>query len=581
MASTRLGRLGALALASAALVCCAPPEEPSNVPHSEALLELDLTEPLSEQGAAFLSQRRPGLGEAVMEVRELLDEPLAKGLFVRIGPHAGHLSDVDEWASVFEAYKAQKKPVHCHFDGADNAAYALAAHCDRLSMTPAGTLELVGLAAQVVHGRALLEMLGVEADLAQMGKYKGASEPFTRDHMSPELEESLKTLLGNLDQNFRAHLAHKLKNHSPEAIAKIIDEGPYSSQRARDMQLVDAVAYDDEARSKAKAAAGGRVVKRLFEQRDEKISLRSVLDALSGADTERRIDRPHLGLVYLNGEIIDAERDTAEQVGGSSFVRAMRKMGDEKDVRAVVLRIESPGGSALASDRMWHAVRRVAKRKPVIVSMGDVAASGGYYVASAGSHIFATPASIVGSIGVVGGKMVVKKLADRVGVTVDTLKQSKNAGWLSPFQPFNQGERALFESMMRDTYDRFLARVSEGRRKPVAELLPGAEGRVMGGARAKQLGLVDEVGTLGDALALARKKANLPKDAPVQVWPDNNDPFRAISQVLGVRAGLVLPEALEPVSRLPHSLTQGALVSVLAELREPVAVTLPFALDIR
>jgi protease-4 len=574
-------RWSGLALASGLALSCAPPEEPSNVPHTEALLELDLTEPLSEQGAAFLSQRRPGLAEAVMQVRELVDEPLAKGLFVRIGPHAGHLADVDEWAGVFEAYKAKKKPVHCHFDGADNTAYALAAHCDRLSMTPAGTLELVGLGAQVVHGRALLEMLGVEADLLQMGKYKGASEPFTRDHMSPELEESLKTLLSNLDADFRAHLAFKLKDRSPEAITKVIDNGPYSAGRARDAQLVDAVAFDDEARAKAKAAAGGRVVKRLFEQREEKLTLRSLLDALAGPDHARKIDRPHLGIVFLHGEIVDGQHEGADQVGGDAFVRAMRRMGDESDVRAVVLRIESPGGSALASDRMWHAVRRVAKRKPVIVSMGDVAASGGYYVASAGSHIFATPASIVGSIGVVGGKMVVKKLADKVGVTVDSLKQSKNAGWLSPFTPFNDGERALFEDMLRDTYERFLARVSEGRKKPVAELLAGAEGRVMGGARAKELGLVDEVGTLGDALALARKKANLPKDAPVEVWPENDDPFRALSQVLGVRAGLVLPEPLEPVGRLPHSLTQGALVSVLAELREPVAVTLPFALEVR
>jgi protease-4 len=579
---SRLHRILALpGLCTALAVAgCSAPDEPSNTPLTDALLELDLTEPLDEQGTAFLNQRRPGLAEATMEVRELLDEPLAKGLFVRIGPHAGHLSDVDEWASVFDAYRAKKKPVHCHFDGADNAAYALGAHCDRLSMTPAGTLELVGLGAQVVHGRALLEMLGVEADLLQMGKYKGAAEPFTRDQMSPELKQSLDTLLSNLDANFRKHLSHKLKGRSPEAIAKLLDEGPYSSARARAAQLVDAVSFDDEARAKAKAAAGGRVVKRLFEVREEQISLRTVLDALAGGDQERDIDRPHLGLMFLRGEIIDSDREGVDKVGGGSFVRAMRRMGDDPHVRAVVLRIESPGGSALASDRMWHAVRRVVKRKPVIVSMGDVAASGGYYVASAGTHLFATPSSIVGSIGVVGGKMVVQKLADKVGVHVDSIERSRNASWLSPFAPFNDEERAVFEGMLKDTYDRFLSRVSEGRKRPVADLVPAAEGRVMGGAHAMELGLVDEVGSLGDALAMARKKVNLPKDAPVKVWPDADDPFRALGQAFGVRMAPEL-EALAPVARLPHALTQGALVSVLGQQREPVAVTLPFALIVR
>jgi protease-4 len=578
----RVAASAGLALVVGSLAACAAPEEANSAPITESLLELDLTDALPEQGAGFLGEKRPGLADATLKVRELLDEPLTKGLFVRIGPHAGHFADVDEWAAAFEAYREKKKPVHCQFDSLDNAGYALAAHCDRLSMTPAGTLELVGLAAQVVYGKALLELLGVQADLLQMGKYKGAAEPFTRDDISPELRESLDGLLNDFDARFREHLVRRLGG-TPEQAAKLVAAGPYTAASARKAGLIDAIAYDDEARAKAKSAAGARVVKKLFEPKgSEKLSLRDLLDALAGDEGKPKIDRPHLALAVLKGEIVDSEREAIDQMGGTPFVSALRKLGNDPQVRAVVLRIESPGGSALASDRMWHAVRRVAKRKPVIVSLGDVAASGGYYVASAGTRIVAEPGSLVGSIGVVGGKMVVRGLADKVGVHVDTLQRGPHAGWLSPFAPFSDTERKLFGDLLRDTYDRFLARVSEGRKKPIAEILPAAEGRVMGGERAKAMGLVDEVGGLHTAFALARKAGNLPKDAPITVWPDEPSPLRALGQLMGgAKAQQGVLEGAEVVEfDLAHSLTQGALVSVLLRQREPVAATLPFALEL-
>jgi protease-4 len=575
-------RLASLVLAALpALAACGPLEEPSNLPSTETLYELNLTRPMPEQGSAFLGERRPGLAEATSELRTLLDQDLTRGLFVRLGAHRGHLADVDEWADVFEAYRAKKKPVHCHFEGADNAAYALAAHCDQVSMTPAGSLDLVGIIAQVVFGKDLLELLGVQADLLQMGRYKGAAEPFTRDSMSEEMRQSLDGLLTDLDANFRKHLGRRLERPDAE-ITALLDNGPYTAEAALAAKLVDALAFDDEARAKAKAAAKARIVKRLFEPKEDgDLSLRELLEALSGPE-KRQIKEPHLALVFLDGEIVDGEREGVERMGGTSFVQAMRRLGDDSDVKAVVLRIESPGGSALSSDLMWHSVRRVAKRKPVIVSLGDMAASGGYYVACAGSKIVAAPSSVVGSIGVVGGKMVVRGLADKVGVNVESLPRGRHAGWLSPFAPFSDEERKLFEGLLRDTYDRFLSRVAEGRKKTIADIVPGAEGRVMGGERARSLGLVDEVGSLGRAMALARADGKLPKDAPISVWPAEDNPLRALSQLAsGAQSHSALDALTHGRPEASHWLSQGALLSVLLRQREPVAVALPFALDIR
>jgi protease-4 len=227
---------------------------------------------------------------------------------------------------------------------------------------------------------------------------------------------------------------------------------------------------------------------------------------------------------------------------------------------------------------MWHAVRRVAQRKPVIVSLGDMAASGGYYIASAGSVIVASPSSIVGSIGVVGGKMVVDGLANRLGVHVTTLTRTQHSAWLSPFQPFSETERASLEGMLQSTYRLFLDRVATGRKLAVEKLLPAAEGRVMGGERAAKLGLVDEVGGLARALQLAIDRGKLPSSAPIESWPDAPDALTALSSVLGAHAGQsALSAELEQL--LPEPLSSaGSLVRGLVQAPERALAALPFAL---
>jgi protease-4 len=562
--------------------CGKSSSEADKKPSVATLYELDLHEGLPEQGATLLGEVQPGLADGIVKLRALLDEPLVKGLFVRLGPLQGSFGDLADWAALFDAYRASKRPVHCHFDELDNLGFALASHCDRLSMTPSGMLNLVGIGAQVVHGRRLLDMLGVRAELLQVGKYKGASEPFTRDTPSDELRQSLNAMLDDLDRAFRTHLARG-GARSAEAVAALLAGGPYTAEAARNQKLVDVLGYDDEARSVAKKTVSASALRTVFpERKNEPLSLRDLLTALTGKEEDSSSREPRLGLVFLNGEIVDSERTRAESAASEPFVRAMRRFGDDSRVRAVVLRIESPGGSALASDRMWHAVRRTAGRKPVVVSIGDMAASGGYYVASAGTRILASEGSIVGSIGVVGGKMVVSDLAERVGVNVVSFKRAEHATWLSALEPFSPEEKQRLEGMLNHTYELFLERVSLGRKRSVSELLPAAEGRVMGGARAKQLGLVDEIGGLGRALEVARAQGKLPKSAPLLRWPEQGDTLEMLRALVGASApGVQLARDLAALESSTGLVASSAPLRALAHARTPLLTTLPVALMVR
>ncbi len=571
----------ALSLALLASGCSGARPEREQKPTVATLYELDLRDRLPEQARALLGDEQPGFSEALLKVRGLLDEPLAKGLFVRLGELEGRFGDLRDWADTFDAYRAQKRPVHCHFDSTDNLGIALAAHCDRVSVTPAGMVNLVGIAAQLVHGRELLALLGVKADLLQVGKYKGAAEPFTRDAPTPELLESINTLLDGLDQELRAHLAHNGKRSGDE-VSALIDGGPYGADEARAKKLVDAVSFDDEARAIAKKAVGASAQRAIYPKREpEALSLNVILRALGEKEERIAQDASRLAVVQLSGEIVDGDARGGERTGGDAFVKAMRRFADDTRVRAVVLRIESPGGSALASDRMWHAVRRAAARKPVIVSVGDMAASGGYYVASAGTHILASEGSVLGSIGVVGGKMVLADLADKVGLNVTVLSRGKHATWLSALTPFSDEERASLEQALTRVYRLFLERVATGRKRAIEQFAPATEGRVMGGLRAKELGLIDEIGGVARAVALARERGKLTKNAPIVRWPEAETPFSAFEELFGANASNA-ERAREVLSNplAAEAVIQSALLGALAHPAPHTLATLPFVLRI-
>jgi protease-4 len=576
--------LSSVALALALAGCGLPGggEDKPN-PGRRELREIVLLEPPTElPEPPMFGAPRPVLADVIRAIDAVRTDEYAVGLFLRLGPMGSAWGRVDDLREAIQAVREAGKPVHCHFETVDNAGYLLAAtSCDRITVTPAGILDTVGVAAQVFYARTLLDRIGVQADLLQVGSFKGAAEPFTRQDMSPEMRESLGALLDDLQRELVQAMA-SARGITPERAQEVLDGGPYDAVGAREAGLIDDVEFDDEARFHAREAgrATRHVRVRLLPEQ-EPVTLADLIGALaSGERPAHQIEEPHLVVAYLNAEITDREEPGIGSGHAGPFVRRMRELAEDENVRAVVLRIDSPGGSALASDRMWHAVRRVAARKPVIVSVGDVAASGGYYVASAGSDILAHPGSIVGSIGVVGGKVDASRLLDTLGIHAETLTRGAHAAWSTPTRGFDDSERAVLRRIMEHTYRRFIRRVAESRQMEEERVEASAEGRIWSGRQALERGLVDRLGGLRTAIALARERGGLGEDAPIVEWP----PRRGFVETLliAMQGGDPTESAIR--ARIEAELGPAASALRWARLlrgRERVLVALPIGLEVR
>ena len=477
---------------------------------------------------------RPTLYDILAQVWRATKDDNARGLLVRVGPLGGAWGSIGDLVEALDAFREGDRPVHCHFETADNVSYVLlASACDRVSMTPAGVLDLIGPAAVMVYARSFLEKIGVQAEILHMGRYKGAGDMFIRDDMPPEAKESMDAILDDLYGSLLAAASNRTDGNVRKARA-LIDAGPYTSPAAQEAGLVDSVEFLREAQDAVKEAAGVDTLRRIrMVPKQEKLTVRQFLQLLSGSDDEPKSAGQRVALVFVTGNIVDGEYPSMGNAVAGPFIREMERLADDDDVKAVVMRINSPGGSALASDRMWEAARRLAEAKPLIASVGDMAASGGYYIASAADEILAQPDSIVGSIGVVGGKFNFEGLTDDLGIHTYVLKRGKRAAWSTPVRALTPSERQAFETLLRDTYDRFIARVAEGRDMEADRVLVAAEGRVLTAEDALPLGLIDEMAGLGDALAKARASAGLGPDSKVEVWPSTKGMLDAINQLLG------------------------------------------------
>ncbi len=508
-------------------------EPPSTTPEVREI-RLD-TVPTDYAAPAVLEKPPPSTHDLVLRILAVKDSSFAKGLFLRIGDFSGAFGRATDIALALAEVRRAGKPVHCHFEVTDNVGFALlASSCDRLSMEPGGSLDLVGVAMHLFYARSLLETAGVQADLLQMGRYKGAADPFTRDDMPEEVRQTMNALLDDLQADLVRRIAEG-RHLEPARVQELIDAGPYDARDALAAHLIDGAEFDDQAREHARQAAGVPRVRRIeITPRPPEVGLSELLDALAGNVQTLTPTGDRIAIAYLSGTITDAEEPGMDESGRSGpFISAMRRFADDDEIKAVVLRIDSPGGSALASDRMWHAVRRVVAHKPVIVSIGDMAASGGYYIASAGTRVLAHDTSLVGSIGVVGGKVVFGQLADRLGVHVVSLTRGRNAGYTSPTQPFTETERAVVARQMWATYDRFLRRIMEGRNLTRERVQAVAEGRIMSGQDAREAGLVDAQGGLIDAIALAREQGHVGDETPIEMWPSQKTLLDAIAEATG------------------------------------------------
>ena len=430
-----------------------------------------------------------------------------------------------EVRAALQAFKAAHKPVVAQLELADTRDFYLAAGADEIALDPFGAVFLPGLASQPMFFAGALEKYGVGVQVTRVGKYKTAVEPFTRQDMSPESREQLQKLLDDLWQELRADVAadRGLKPGDLQALAD--SEGLIRADAALKAGLVTRIAHRDEVLAELKERTGRKGSDQPFKQ----VSLADYAGTLDGKTPVASGNR--VALVYAEGTIVDGE-GAAGEVGGEKFARELRRLRQDAGVKAIVLRVNSPGGSVTASEQIGRELQLARAVKPVVVSMGSYAASGGYWISADATRIFAEPASITGSIGVFGLVFDVKKLANDFGVTFDTVKTGKFADFETIARPKTPEEMAVMQGVVDWIYDQFVARVAEGRKLDPAKVREIAQGRVWSGAAALPLGLVDEIGGLDAALAYAAKQGGLGDNYAVQEYPRSRELTERIVEML-------------------------------------------------
>jgi len=414
----------------------------------------------------------------------------------------------EEIRGAIEDFRASGKPVYAYMEMGFNKDYYVAAACDKIYLPPSGELFVNGLAADVMFFRGSLNKLGIYPDVYQIGKYKSAGDMLTQKEMTEAHREYINSLLDDLYGRYVEGIA-KGRSKSADDIKKLIDNAPYSPAQAKEAGLIDDTLYRDEVEKQIKKRLG-------YKDTDE-------LRIAKAADY-RKITQESLGLnkgekiaiVYAAGDIVSGSSQFGtsgqETIGSDSFVKVLNEVRDDKTIKAVVIRVDSPGGSGLASDIIWRAIESLKEKKPVVVSMSDVAASGGYYIAAGANKIVAQPSTITGSIGVVGGKPVIKGFYDWIGITNEYVLRGTNAGMFRESEKFTDSERKKFEEFLRTTYEDFITKVGKGRGKDKAYIDSIGQGRVWTGRQGKENGLVDEYGGLDKAIEIAKQLAKIPAD---------------------------------------------------------------------
>jgi protease-4 len=480
-----------------------------------------------------------------------------KGLAVYIEDAAMGLAKAQELRRQIELLRQAGKFATCYLETAGEGAngtldYYLATACEDLWLAPTGEVNLLGLYADSFFLRGTLDKLKIEPAFRHIGQYKSASEIFTEYEHSPAAQEAIAAVLeSDFDQIVGA--VARARSLEPAAVERLVDGAPYPAEQALELGLVDRLAYPDGFRDDLESRAGGEP--RLVKLEDYR---------------PRRLRRGRkLAVVFAEGTVVrgtgGVQPWTEEAfLGAADLGELLRKLAEDDGIAAVVLRVNSPGGSALASDLILREVEKLEEKKPVVVSMSDLAASGGYYIAAKATKIVAEGGTLTGSIGVVGGKLVTRRFQEELlGITHDPLKRGRNADLYSSLAGFTAEQAALYEEQMRRVYDTFLGHVATGRGMKREEVAAVAEGRVWTGADAHRLGLVDELGGLDRALELAREAAKLEPGARYQVeyYPEapgllevllgRREP--ALPAELRSWIGLLLPRAPE-VLELPSEL---------------------------
>ncbi|HEX3357728.1 MAG TPA: signal peptide peptidase SppA [Tepidisphaeraceae bacterium] len=492
----------------------------------------DLNRPLTERPGALslfgADDDRSNLRSLVDRLHRAADDKDLRAVLITFSADAGmNYAQAQEIRDAIKDVRRQGKKVFVYADSYDTISYSVACAATNICLMEGGEIEIPGVGFQTMFYKGIFDKLGVQADYIQIGEYKGAEEPYTRTGPSDELRGELTKLADAYYDQIIDGISIS-RGVSRSQVKQLIDDTELTAPVAKEQGFVDHLVDEDGLRDLITQELGGKVniipnygtEPRQDVDLSNPFALLSMLSKKPAAST-----KPAIAIIYADGEIVDGEGadglfSDSKQVGSESMRRAFRVAMRDDNVKAVVLRIDSPGGSALASEAMWQSVRHLAAKKPVVVSVGGMAASGGYYLACSGDTIFADPSAIVGSIGVVGGKLVMKDLFEKIGLGTETFKVGRNAGLYSMTEPWDDRQKRLVRNWMQETYDLFTRRVMATRKNKIADIDKVARGRIFLARDAKALGMVDEIGGLDDALTFTADKVKLHRgDYDVQILP--------------------------------------------------------------
>ncbi len=514
------------------------------------------------------------------------DENIA-AVILRIEQLAVGRGKLNELRGAVARLREADKPVWAVLTSAQPAEYLLASACDRIVMPESGTLILPGVRAEMTFYKGLLDKLGIQFQMLQMGKYKGAAEPYSRTEMSEPLRESIDALVDDTYELLVETIAadRGLKDYQ---VKTLLDVGLFTAKAARQAKLVDEILYADQIEQRLARELKADQLRLVTNYRRKKVEtnfsgLTGMMKLfelmMGGRPTESATAAKKIAVVYAVGPIMEGKNSTdlfgGQSVGSATMVEALRTAANDEKVAAVVLRIDSPGGSAIASDLIWRETIRI--EKPIVASMGDVAGSGGYYIAMGADEIFAEPGTVTGSIGVVGGKLVLGGLYDKLGVTTEVISRGKNTGLFSSTEAFTPEQQKALSGMLREVYRQFVAKAARGRKMDVKQLEELAQGRVYTGRMAAELGLVDRLGTLADAVAAARQAAGIAEDEEVEILMLPR-PRTFFEQLFEDPATMTELRSLAPELTAPILARVGLLRRLFAE---PTLVWMPFDIQLR
>jgi protease-4 len=468
-----------------------------------------------------LGTPQPTLRDTIATIHRAKRDTRIKALVIQPQAEGALWGQLQELHAAIDDFRSSGKPVVAYLEAGTAQEYYIASAANRVVLMPAGEIDLSGLATYELFFRGALDKLGVFPDLLHIGDYKTYSNTFNEKGYTPAHREMDRSL--NKDWFDQLVAAISAGRKRPDAdVRKLIDGGPYLAEDAKKAGLVDELGYEDQIDDAPPVKGLRRVEGESYQRATE----------YPGAGGER------IALLYAVGTIASGKSSFdspgGQVLGSDTFASWVRKVRVDPSIRAIVVRIDSPGGSAIASDVIWRELMLTRDVKPVIVSMGDVAASGGYYMAVPANVIVAEPGTITGSIGVVTGKFVVKDGLEKLGINVDSVSDGKMAELNSPFRPFTKDERAKIDEQLQSTYELFLSRVAEGRHSTPAKIDTMAQGRVWTGRQAKDLGLVDELGGLDAAVQVARDRAKIDPKKTIQlvVYPARRSVFDVLANPL-------------------------------------------------